>query len=282
MKASALIPIVASVGVVHAQWWAGAPDCAHGCFSSWWSSATAWPAPTSYCEATQGASVSSCISSACQATPTAAVSYSSLSSSLCSQWSSCSSAGSTGVYTVTAPAFTGYWHGPGRNGNGNGPGGYHDWDGNWGDDRTDDRSEWEQWTRTWSGGVYTVTGCEWDGSPWAGGPGGCGFGGAAGSPWGPWGSGWKWNTITQTITQVVTVTSEGGVTALSTSVGLAAVAQAVSGDVTSTSVIGAVETTGAGGGGSSGGGAAAGRSEMLGVKVMGAVLGGVVAVAALL
>jgi hypothetical protein len=73
------------------------------CFSSFWDSATAWPAPTSYCTASQGASVSSCLQAACSATPTAAASYSSLSSSLCSRWSQCSSAGSTGVYTVSAP-----------------------------------------------------------------------------------------------------------------------------------------------------------------------------------
>ncbi|KAK3310286.1 uncharacterized protein B0T15DRAFT_546814 [Chaetomium strumarium] len=186
--------------------------------------------------------------------------------------------GSTGVHTVTAPAFTGDWHGPGRYGNGP-PG---DWDG----DGHDDRTEWERGTRTWSGGVYTVTGCEWNGNPWAGGPGGWGAGGVAGSPWGPWGSGWKWSTLTQTITQVVTVTNPAGVT-VSTSVGLAAVAQAVSGDLTSTSVIGAVDatSTGAGGGSSGaagGGGAGTGSSGTLGIKVMGAVLGGVVVIAALL
>jgi hypothetical protein len=108
-----------------------------------------------------------------------------------------------------------------------------------------------------------------------------------GSPWGPWGKGWTWTTVTQTVTRVVTVTSDGGVTALSTSVGLAAVAQAVSGDVTSTSIIGdddADETGGVSGGATATGPsqAAAGRNEALGVKVMGALLGGVVAVAALL
>lgn len=120
---------------------------------------------------------------------------------------------------------------------------------------------------------------------------------------GPWGKGWEWTTVTETVTRVVTVTTSGGVTALSTSVGLATVAKAVSGDVTSTSIIGDVTGTagatggggggGGGGSGTGGGGAtatgsgsavpgAAGRNEALGVKVMGALLGGVVAVAALL
>lgn len=145
-----------------------------------------------------------------------------------------------------------------------------------------------EYTRTWSGGVYTVTGCEWNGNVWAGGPGGFGRGGSGGSPWGPWGKGWTWTTVTQTVTRVVTVTDAAGAPALSTSVGLAAVAQAVSGDVTSTSVIGDAETAGGGGaaatatGGSVPGdnAAAGGLGEALGVKVMAAVLGAVVAVAA--
>lgn len=55
-----------------------------------------------------------------------------------------------------------------------------DWD-NDSDNDSDDRwDDWRQWTRTWTGGVYTVTGCEWAGNVWAGGPGGCGRGC---SPW---------------------------------------------------------------------------------------------------
>ncbi|KAH6855150.1 hypothetical protein B0I37DRAFT_49129 [Chaetomium sp. MPI-CAGE-AT-0009] len=298
MKNIAVSAFLGHAALAHAQWWAGAPGCAHDCFSSWWSSATAWPAPTSYCSASQGASVSSCLQEACSATPTAVTSYSSLSSSLCSQWSSCSSAGSTGVYTISAPAFTGNWNGPGNWGGrhrGNGDDdddndiNDDDWDYDWDNDGTDDRDQWDQWTRTWSGGAYTVTGCEWNGNVWAGGPGGCGPGGAGGSPWGPWGRGWSWSTVTQTVTRVLTVTDSAGATALSTSVGLAAVALAASGDVTSTSVIGAAETgdgsNGDGDGGASATGGvegAAGRNEARGVKVVGAVLGGVVVVAALL
>lgn len=94
---------------------------------------------------------------------------------------------------------------------------------------------------------------------------------------------------------------------MSTSVGPVVVAQAVSGDVTSTSIVGeatgGVDVDGDGdvdgsddgrndddnnnnGSGNNGGGGgvpgAAGRTEALGVKVMGAVLGGVVVVAAML
>ncbi|KAK4124980.1 hypothetical protein N657DRAFT_343510 [Parathielavia appendiculata] len=289
MKNAVIPSLLSLAGLVHAQWWAGAPECADDCFSSWWNSATEWPAPTNYCSATQGASVSSCLQSACSATPTAIASYSSLSSSLCSKWSSCSSAGSTGVYTVSAPAFTGDWRGLGgrwrgddnhddSNNDDDTDGGW-DWDG----DGNDDGNEWNQFTRTWTGGVYTVTGCEWNGNVWAGGPFGYGQGGVGGSPWGPWGKGWTWSTATQTVTRVVTITSDGGATALSTSVGLATVAQAVSGHSTTRSIIG--EATGGGG---SGGAAAtggvqqgdAGRNEALGLKVMGALLGGVLALAA--
>ncbi|KAK4154840.1 hypothetical protein C8A00DRAFT_32361 [Chaetomidium leptoderma] len=282
--------------LANAQWWAGAPDCAHDCFSSWYSSSSAWPAPTHYCTASQGASVSSCLQSACSATPTAVTSYSSLSASLCAQWSSCSAAGSTGVYTISAPAFTGNWPGP-SNSRGGGPGG---------GGRHNDDQNWSQQAHTWSGGAYTLTGCEWSGNVWAGGPGGCapsGSGGAGGcSPWGPWGKGWSTlSTVTQTVTRVVTLTGQGGsATGVSTSVGLGAVVLAASGDVTSTSVVAATAeeatttggpaaatgtgATGTGGGGASatGNAAVAGKDGVLGLKVMGAVLGGVVAVAALL
>ncbi|KAK4459080.1 hypothetical protein QBC42DRAFT_275127 [Cladorrhinum samala] len=257
MKSTTLTTLLAPA-LVTAQWWGGAPECAQPCFSSLWSSATsdsAWPAPTNYCGATQAASVSSCINSACSATPTAITSYGSLSSSLCSQWASCTSAGSTGVYTVSVPAFTGAWGGPGH-GAGNGH-----WKG--GDDGDD-------WTKTWTGGVYTVTGCEWNGNPWAGGPGGWGHGGADGSPWAPWGKGWKWSTATQTVTQVIT--TDGAVT---TSVGLATVGLAVSGDVTTTSILTGERAQATGNVG--------GRNDVdAGVKVMGVVLGGVVAVAGML
>lgn len=115
-----------------------------------------------------------------------------------------------------------------------------------------------------------MTGCEWNGSPWAGGPGGW-TGGLSGNPWGNWGKGWKWSTITQTVTQVVTVTADGS-TSYSTSIGLATVAQAVNGDVTQTSIISGPAPTDN----------AAAKDGVAGVKVMGALLGGVVAVAGLL
>ncbi|VBB73497.1 Putative protein of unknown function [Podospora comata] len=235
-----------------AQWYGGAPECAQSCMSSLWDADSTWPAPTSYCaEPTQAAPLISCISSACSASPTAVTSYSSLSASLCAQWASCSAAGSTGVLTVSAPAFTGAW-GSGRGSNA------------WGGDG--------EWTKTWAGGVYTVTGCEWNGNPWAGGPGGWGPGGeAGGSPWGPWGKGWKWSTETQTVTRVFTGV-DNGVTSFSTSIGLATVALAVSGDSTTTSFL--AQATG--------NAAAEGSKVDSGVRIMGAVLGGVVAVAGLL
>ncbi|KAK4231049.1 hypothetical protein QBC38DRAFT_467708 [Podospora fimiseda] len=228
------------------------------CFSSAWSAATTssdWPAATNYCgEPTKASAVSSCISSACKATPTAITSYASLSSSLCSQWASCTASGSARVFTVSAPAFTGAWGGPGR-----GP--WKDGDhGTWGND----------WTRTWTGGVYTVTGCEWNGNPWAGGPGGWGHGGAGGSPWGAWGKGWKWSTVTQTMTQVITTGS-----ATTTSVGLATVGLAVSGDTTTTSILTGVRAQQTGN-------VADKKGVDAGVKIVGAVLGGVVAVAGML
>lgn len=283
---------IASAGQV---WWGGAPECADDCFSSFWSSASTWPAPFEYCSATQGPDVLNCLKSKCSATPTAITSYSSLSSALCANWASCSAAGSTGVYTVSLPGFTGAW-GPGHSGPY--PGGR--W-GAWGYphpmptsapdasnpayDWADGR--WHDWTRTWSGGVYTVTGCEWDGNPWAGGPGGWGPGGAGGSPWGPWGKGWKWTTTTEIITRVVTKTDDG-TTSLVTSVGPATVALAVSGDITSTSVLNAQETDSSGSSGGSGSsssdsGAAAGRGEpAVGVMLMGTLLAGVVVVAGFL
>jgi hypothetical protein len=143
MKNIVISAFLGHAALAHAQWWDGAPDCAHDCFSSWWSSSTAWPAPTSYCSASQGASVSSCLKEACSATPTAVTSYSSLSSSLCSQWSSCSSAGSTGVYTISAPAFTGNWNGPGN------WGGRHRGDNDDGDDKNDDNDDNRDWDHDW-------------------------------------------------------------------------------------------------------------------------------------
>ncbi|EAQ89861.1 predicted protein [Chaetomium globosum CBS 148.51] len=257
----------------------------------------AWPAPTSYCSASQGASVSSCLQEACSATPTAVTSYRlAVVLPLLAVGLRVARPAPRACIPSSAPAFTGNWNGPGNWGDrhrGHGDDNDDDdwgWDHDWDNDGTDDRDQWDQYTRTWSGGSYTVTGCEWNGNVWAGGPGGCAPGGAGGSPWGPWGRGWTWSTVTQTVTRVVTVTDTAGATALSTSVGLAAVALAASGDVTSTSVIGAVETGAAATGGASGGdgnanptggvAGAAGRNEALGVKVAAVMLGGVVAVAA--
>ena len=188
-------------------------------------------------------------------------SYSSLSSSLCAQWSSCATAGSTGVYTYTVPAFTGTGMGPHHGGDDHGHG-----------------------THTWTGGVYTVTGCEWDGSPWAGGPGGWGGGGGPHGggpgygPWGQWGNAWSWTTRTlPTVTATVTVGS--GVASVITAP--ATVAVAVSGDVSSTTtlgVFGAAVTNPAGGNDAAG----SGLREDAAVKVVGVALGAVAVVVAML
>ncbi|OIW31152.1 hypothetical protein CONLIGDRAFT_679882 [Coniochaeta ligniaria NRRL 30616] len=264
---SSTLALLGSAALSQATWWDGAPNCAHTCLSSAWSSAsaTAWPSPGTYCTATQGPAVASCLSSACAATPTAYSSYSSLSSSLCSQWSSCSSAGSTGVYTLSAPPFTGTG-GP----HGGPPGAGHfgppgDWSG----------------TQTWTGGVYTVTGCEWAGSPWAGGPGGWGGGGGGGygdGPWGQWGNAWSWTTRTlPTVTATVTV--DGGAASVITAP--ATIAVAVSGDVSSTTTLGTfgAAVTGNAGGSEAAGGLGGGNAA---VKVVAVALGAVGVVVAML
>ncbi|KAJ4371941.1 hypothetical protein N0V85_009083, partial [Neurospora sp. IMI 360204] len=227
------------------------------CLSSAWSAAStsSWPAPTDWCaDDSKNSDIKSridaadaCLVSACSATPTAHSSYSSLSSSLCAQYSSCSAAGSTGVFTVSLPAFTGAWdggHGGGgpNGGQGGGPSGqwgpHHGWAG----------------TATWTGGVYTVTGCEWDGSPWAGGPWGWGHGPNGGGdygngqphgPWGVWGAGWTMtSTGTKTVTAVQTISKDAtGAGSLTTVVELATVGYAVNEEskAEATTVLGVVE-----------------------------------------
>ncbi|KAG6367388.1 hypothetical protein INS49_001577 [Diaporthe citri] len=268
-----------------AQWWGGAPDCAQSCLSSKWASSTptsAWPEPTSYCDGDDTNSVGSCLSSACSATPTAWSSYSSASSSICAAWSSCSSVGSTGVYTVSWPAASGGW-GPGggssdgwsssgRSGFGGGNGGRGGGGGGWGG-----------WTSSYTASQVTVTGCPWDGSPWIG-PGGDGDNAGWGG-WGAWGHGWTWSTHSTTVTE--TVTGSNGNVVVST--GLAQVAEAVSGDVTSTTTLtgsDATATATASSSSSTSSGstsnAVAGAKVDRGVIAAGAVLGGLVGVMAVL
>jgi hypothetical protein len=187
-------------------------------------------------------------------------------------------------------AFTGAW-GPGKYG---GPGGPHGPGGRWGGygggggqnaqdvdgDGDIDSDDWSSYTRTWTGGVYTVTGCEWNGNVWAGGPGGWGPGGnnGGGGPWAPWGRGWAWKTETvDTVTAVIT----GSAGSLSTSVGPATVAYGSSGSLTTTSLVTAAQAQrtdppvqqGA---------AAAPADAALGVKAVGVALGGVLVVVGLL
>jgi len=294
MKSSTLAAILApAVVLARGPWWDGAPNCAQDCFASYWSSSEKWPEPTNYCGVTQAASAADCINRSCSATPTAYTSYSSLASSLCSRWSSCSAAGSTAVQTITAPGVTVSW-GPDNDKRAAAPtpppaaakmmqrrdrnGRDDDDDDWWGDD-----DNWGKWggTEVWSGGVYTVTGCAWNGSPWAGGPYGWGI---WGSPWGFWGDDVTWTTKTATITQVATITDNGNAI-VTTSIGIATVAQAVNGGQTTQSIVNAAEESGAAASPSSTGNAAAGgRGEQAayGVQVMGAVLGAVVGVVAYL
>ncbi|KAK3500674.1 hypothetical protein B0T13DRAFT_510753 [Neurospora crassa] len=311
------LALLGMLGLTNAWWGAGAPECAQSCLSSAWSAAsiTSWPAPTDWCASGDSSSdiqsrkdaASSCLVSACSATPTVHSSYSSLSSSLCAQYSSCSSAGSTGVYTVSLPAFTGAWDG--RHDGGGPIGGWWQGGGHGGPAGTGTGTG--QWgphygwagTATWTGGVYTVTGCEWDGSPWAGGPWGWGHGyghgdygnGQANGPWGIWGAGWTMtSTGTETVTAVQTITrdatgGDGSVTKvmeLTTSTGLATVGYAVNEESKeeATTVLGVVQAAASttGSGGSSGAASAGGAGAGMGVKVGVAVLGGVVVVVGLL
>lgn len=136
-------------------------------------------------------------------------------------------------------------------------------------------------TRTWSGGPYTVTGCAWDGSPWAGRPAGWGNGSGAGGcggygPWGQWGNAWSWTTRTLA-SATGTVTAAGGAIAVITAP--ATVAVAVSGDVSSTTTLG---TFGAAVVSPADGNEAASLREDMAVKVVGAVLGAVGLVVAML
>lgn len=251
---TALAPVAAS-----AQWWNGAPECAQSCLSSAWSSPSGtttswWPQQSEYCDEGKGSSVGSCINDACSKTSTAYTSYSSLSSSLCSRYASCTDAGSTGVQTITYPggpvtwAAPGGWsgrffNGGGNHGPGNGPG--NEQAGQWGgpSNGTDYSQYWSDWasaysgSKTWSGGVVTVTGCSFDGSPWFVGP-NCGWNGLGGfNGFVGWGSGWSWGP-TQTQTVTVTTTDDGG--AQTTETAVATVAVAVSGTLTTSSIVGAL------------------------------------------
>ncbi|RYP77867.1 hypothetical protein DL771_000964 [Monosporascus sp. 5C6A] len=155
-----LIIAAAIAPLALAQWWEGAPECAQSCLSSAFSSATAsssssgneeassatttappppfWPAQQAYCDDPDAAGAAgSCVRSACAATPAVFTSYSSLSSSLCSRYASCTSAGRStgtgglGLVTVTHPAGAAVtwgappgWSGsapPGWGGGGGGP-----------------------------------------------------------------------------------------------------------------------------------------------------------------
>ncbi|KAI3327213.1 hypothetical protein HD806DRAFT_386398 [Xylariaceae sp. AK1471] len=258
MKFSTLITVVAP-SVASAQWWNGAPGCAQSCLSSAWTSPSGtttswWPQQSEYCDEGKGSSIGNCISDACSATSTAYTSYSSLSSSLCSRYASCTSAGSTGVQTLTysggpvtwatpggwgGKSFGGGGHGPG-NGNGNGEDGVGQWGGSNGSDYSQYWSDWASaysGSKTWSGGVVTVTGCAFDGSPWFVGP-NCGWNGLGGfNGFVGWGSGWSWGP-TQTQTVTVTTTDDKGQQTTATEIGTVAVA--VSGTLTTSSLIGSV------------------------------------------
>ncbi|TDZ21103.1 hypothetical protein C8034_v009174 [Colletotrichum sidae] len=111
--------------------WGNGAACASSCFSSHW--ATATPTPQAFC--TDAPALKDCVNSAC-ATETAALSsYSSVSSSVCSAFSSCTSTGTftysggwwggasktDAAVTVTGCPVDGWW-GPGGAWGGMGPG----------------------------------------------------------------------------------------------------------------------------------------------------------------
>ncbi|KAI1110353.1 hypothetical protein F5Y14DRAFT_465713 [Nemania sp. NC0429] len=241
--------------VVSADWWSGAPECAQSCLSSAWTVTSGtvtswWPQQSEYCDADKGSSVDSCISGACGSKASgraARTSYGSLSASLCSRYESCTSAGSTGVHTLTYAGGPVTWAAPGGWGgkyfsggqvvSGSGGG-----DGQWGGPNGSDYSRyWTDWasaysgSETWSGGVVTVTGCSFDGSPWFVGP-GCGWNDRGGfDGWVGWGSGWRWGP-TETKSVTVTTTDDSGSSVVETGVGSYAVA--ISGTLTTSSLVG--------------------------------------------
>ncbi|KAI0869135.1 hypothetical protein GGS24DRAFT_174486 [Hypoxylon argillaceum] len=308
MKYSALLATIAPV-VASSQWWNGAPECAQSCLSSAWTGPSGtttswWPQQSEYCDSDKGSSIGNCINDACSSTATAFTSYSSLSSSLCSRYASCTSAGSTGVQTITYSGGPVTWATPGgwgggrlfsaAGGGGHGPGsdgGSQQWGGPNG---TDYSQYWSAWasaysgSKTWSGGVVTVTGCAFDGSPWFVGP-NCGWNGLGGfNGFVGWGSGWSWGP-TQTQTVTVTTTDANG--QQTTETGLGTVAIAVSGTLTTSSLVGVLaEATGSssssGGDGSSKHNAAPrvapGAEGSVVTVFMGVGLGAVLAVAGML
>ncbi|KAI1815621.1 hypothetical protein GGS20DRAFT_322568 [Poronia punctata] len=251
------------------KWWQGAPECAHSCLSAEWDGAAkttdgGWPHQSEYCDADKGKKVGDCINDACGKTTTAYPSYSSLSASLCSKHASCTEAGSTGVHSLTYPGGPVTWAAPGgwKKSNFNNGGGDKDndhkapwnkdgnngasWHGNHGAKNASQASPkyWSDWasaysgSKTWTGGVVTVTGCAFEGSPWFVGP-DCGWNGLGGfNGWVGWGSGWSWGP-TETKTVTVTTTDEKG--QQTTETGKATVAVAISGSLTTSSIIGAVQ-----------------------------------------
>ncbi|KAI0021362.1 hypothetical protein F4780DRAFT_790243 [Xylariomycetidae sp. FL0641] len=274
MKYATVAAALAPSAVSAQNWWNGAPECAQSCLSSAFSggssgspsatatSSTWWPAQSEYCDGDTGSDVGGCISSACSASssPTAYSSYSAMSSSLCSRYASCTSAGSTGVQTITYPGGPVTWAAPGGwggddskgfgggHGNGGGFGGQQQWGGG----MNGSSQYWSDWasaaaaSRTWTGGVATVTGCgAFDGSPWFVGP-RCGWNAAGGfDGWVGWGSGWSWGPTTTVTDAVVTTTDAAGHTTTQTAA-LATVALAVSGDLTTSTTLAAAAATSTG------------------------------------
>ncbi|GAP93020.1 hypothetical protein SAMD00023353_3100110 [Rosellinia necatrix] len=250
MKTSTFLINTLAPAIASADWWNGAPECAQSCLSSAWSGPSGtttswWPQQSEYCNEDKGNEVGGCITDACSSTLTAYTSYSSLSSSLCSRYASCTDAGSTGVQTITYPGGPVTWATPGGwGGKGFGGGAGHGGSDQWGGPNGSDYSQyWSDWasaysgSKTWTGGVVTVTGCAFDGSPWFVGP-NCGWNGLGGfNGFVGWGSGWSWGP-TQTQTVTVTKTDDNGQQTTQTGVGTVVVA--VSGTLTTSSLVGAL------------------------------------------
>ena len=240
-----------------------------------------------------GPPVASCLSASCgSSTPAVLSSYSALSTSLCSQYSSCVSAGSTGVLTVTATVGTEAFSGGGDE---NDPFDGNDNSGPFGGPFATGKS-YSNWPSQGATTTFTVTGCPWETGSWFGNGGGSengdgdddgwgdsgwgkgGVWGGSGSGSGFWRSsqtGWAYRTATKTVT--TTYTSAGS---LVTATGIATVEEAALGTRTSTTTFFNAEATGTAGSestGSSGGSASSGsvgsKDGLTKVKIVGLALG---------
>ncbi|KAK6839752.1 hypothetical protein PG987_005618 [Apiospora arundinis] len=294
MKTSTVVAALAPA-VVSADWWGGAPECAQSCLSSAYASATAsassssnngapyWPAQSDYCNSDKGNKISS---SELLALLAMGLVHGRRLHGRPHRHPARRSR------DLGRPGGWGPNNGPNggsKNFGGNG-GGMGNWGGNGQNGGFGNNQQWSEWasaysgSKTWTGGVVTVTGCMNDGSPWFSGP-GCGWNQHGGfNGWVGWGNGWKWGATT-TSTVTVTTTDAANNNAVSTFTGLATVAAAISGDLTTSTTIGIATSTGSanGNGAARVGGSPVGGSEgSMITGMMGIGLGAVIVIAGML